>query len=139
MRASGFHPRLVCLAAAVAALFAVWLLAGCDSGTATMPHLKTRVTFGPKPGQATIYVTPSGAGSAFSGIVLTYPDGHRRMLGTATYELLNGGTWEVDHLASGVYTYTVYATPAGPAGTGPFPVGEIVKENAVASGRFTIP
>jgi len=83
----------VYVAAAVAALFAVRLLAGCASRTATaeIPHLKTTVTVGPKPHQATIDVSSSGPGAAFSGIVLTYPDGHRRMLGTGTYEAGDSG------------------------------------------------
>jgi hypothetical protein len=124
------------LAAAVFSLFTV--LSGCASGVTEMPQLKTSVTLGPKAHSATINVSASGVGGAFSGIVLTYPDGHRRLLGTATYSDADSGTWGPEELPSGTYTYTIYATPAGPADMGSFPVGRIVKDNIVASGTFVI-
>jgi len=123
----------------MSALTLVAVLSGCASGAADMPQLKTRVTVDKKLHAATIHISASGVGEAFSGIVLTYPDGHRDFLGTATYSDGDSGTWGDDHLPSGSYTFTVYATPAGSNDTGSFPVGKIVEDNAVASDMFVIP
>ena len=123
----------------MSALTLVAVLSGCASGAADMPQLKTRVTVDKKLHAATIHISASGVGEAFSGIVLTYPDGHRDFLGTATYSNGDSGTWGDDHLPSGSYTFTVYATPAGSNDTGSFPVGKIVEDNAVASDTFVIP
>ena len=130
---------LVMLVSAASAVALVAALSGCASGATGMPQVKTSVSVAPKLRTAAIHISASGAGKAFSGIVLTYPDGHHDLLGTATYSEASSGTWDPSGLPSGSYTYTVYATPAGPNDTGPFPVGRIVKANAVASGTFVIP
>ena len=130
---------LLLVAASMSALTLVAVLSGCASGATNMPQLKTRVTVDKKLHAATIHISASGVGEAFSGIVLTYPDGHRDFLGTATYSDGDSGTWGDDHLPSGSYTFTVYATPAGSNDTGSFPVGKIVEDNAVASDTFVIP
>ena len=126
------------LVAVVAALIAGSLLAGCASGTATMPDLKTGVTVHQTAHRATIHVAASGVGEAFSGIVVTYPDGHRDLLGTATYSDGDSSKWRVDNLTAGTYGYAVYAIPAGSGNSGAFPVGEIADQNLMASGTFTI-
>lgn len=127
------------MAAAVSALTLVAMLSGCASGATDMPRLKTSVTVGKMPHAATLHVSASGVGDAFSGIVLTYPDGHHDFLGTATYSNGGSGTWGTDQLPNGSYTFTVYATPAGPNDTGSFPVGKIVDDNVVATETFVIP
>ena len=48
-------------------------------------------------------------------------------------------SWGGSELPSGAFTYTVYATTARPQDTGSFPIGKIVEENVVASGKFVIP
>jgi hypothetical protein len=134
------HTRWLFLtAAATSAMLLMVVMPACGSGAATMPHIRTSVTVGQKPHEAAIHVSASGMGKAFAGIVLTYPDGHRELLGTATYSEADSGVWEPSGLPGGSYRYTIYATPAGPNDTGSFPVGKIVKDNAVASGNFVIP
>jgi hypothetical protein len=130
---------LAMLALAASALVLVAVPSGCASGAAGMPQIKTSVTVAPKLHMATIHISANGEGKAFAGIVLSYPDGHRDLLGTATYSAASSGTWEPNKLPSGSYAYTVYATLAGPNDTGSFPVGMIVKANVVASGTFVIP
>jgi hypothetical protein len=123
-------------------------LAGC-ANPGSMPRLHVNLTAGPKAHQAVIRVTASGKlGGAYSGIALTYPDGHRRMFGTFTYGAGDVGYWEIDGLPSGTYICTVYATPVkgadelvhnGQRTYRTFPVGKMVKENVAASGTFVIP
>jgi hypothetical protein len=130
---------LLQVAAVVSAFILSVVLSGSASGATDLPRLKTSVIVDKKLRAATLHISASGVGDAFSGIVLTYPDGHHDFLGTATYSDGDSGTWGTDQLPGGSYTFTVYATPAGPNDTGSFPVGKIVDHNAVASETFVIP
>ena len=139
--------RRVVLVVGLALLLAL-PLAGC-ANPGSMPRLHVNVTVGPKAHQAVIRVTASGRlGGAYSGIALTYPDGHRRIFGTFAYGAGDVGYWEIDGLPSGTYSCTVYATPVkrvdelvqnGQRTYRAFPVGMMVKENVAASGTFVIP
>jgi hypothetical protein len=124
-------------------------LAGC-ANPASMPRLHAHLTVGPQAHQAVLRITASGKRwSAYSGIVLSYPDGRRRMFGAFAYGAGDVGYWELDGLPSGDYNYTVYAVPLERTdelfqhgvdrGYKPFPVGEMVKKNVTASGTFVIP
>jgi hypothetical protein len=141
------HVRRVVLVVGIALLLAL-PLAGC-ANPGSMPRLHANVTVGPKAHRAVIRITASGRlGGAFSGIVLSYPDGHRRILGSGFWGRSDVGYWAIDGLPSGVYTCTAYAVPAkakddliehGLRTNRPFPVGEMVKENVAASATFVIP
>jgi hypothetical protein len=125
------------LGAVVVAASSASLLAGCALGTAAMPNLTATAIVNQKAHKATIRMTANGGGEAMAGVVLTYPDGHRRLLVTAV--LSRGDAVRAsDELTAGTYTYKIYAIPAG-SRAGAFPVGEIVDQNVVASGTFVIP
>ena len=123
-------------------------LAGC-ANPGSMPHLHINVTVGPRAHQAVVHISASGrCGGAYSGVVLTYPDGHRRILGTDSYGVGDIGTFELDGLPSSVYACTTYAMPykdtddsARDNGSGlrPFPVARMVKKNLAVSETFAVP
>jgi hypothetical protein len=103
-----------------------------------MPDLTATATVNQKAHKATIRMTANGGGEAMAGIVLTYPDGHRRLLVTAVLSAGDAASAGVDELTAGTYAYKIYAIPAG-SRAGAFPVSEIVDQNVVASGTFVIP
>jgi hypothetical protein len=123
-------------------------LAGC-ANPGSMPRVHVGVTVGTAAHLAVVHISASGrCGGAYSGVVLTYPDGHRRLLGTACYGVGEIGRFEVDGIPSGAYTCTVYATPfkntdesGRRTGSGfrPFPVDRMIEKNIVASRTFVIP
>ena len=139
--------RRVVLALGLAALLAL-LLTGCG---AYNPRLLVNVALGPKAHQAAIRIkAASGSpGFAYVGIVLTYPDGHRRLLSSGDWGLHDGPEYdELDGLPSGVYTLTAYAVTSrtsdelsqhGLRGFKPFPVSKMVEKNIVASATFVVP
>jgi hypothetical protein len=88
--------------------------------------------------QATINVSELIDGNALVGVVLTYPDGSKKLVlsGNASGAGSSGVT--VDNLASGDYSYKVYATPASPGDSSSFPTGQMVEANVEATGSFAI-
>jgi hypothetical protein len=133
--------RFVVVAAstAVCGIVAVAFVAGCGStAEPAMPHLATGATVDPKSGEASITITASGVGIARTAFVLTYPDGHRALLGTAQYQDADSSVYTPSSRPKGKYAYTVYATPLTHQGAPPLTVGYFTARYAVASGTFTI-
>jgi hypothetical protein len=118
-----------------------------------MPRLHWNVTLGPEAHQATIRVKVASGLAASAcvhmGIVLTYPDGRRRLLSSGDWGANDKGCHPLDGLPSGVYTLTAYAVPGRtsdelyrpglPRSVKPFPAGKMVKRNIVGSATFIIP
>lgn len=141
--------RRVVLVLALALLLAL-PLAGC---AAYRPHFRVTVTVGPKAHQAAIRIKNAsglpGQTYVYMGIVLTYPNGHRRLLSSRDWGHDDLEYQELDGLPSGIYKLTAYAVPGRTSnelmrhgvdrGFKPFPVGEMVKKNIAASGTFVIP
>ena len=141
------HARRVVLVVGIALLLAL-PLAGC-ANPGSMPRLQMNVIVGPEAHQVSILVkgVTGKRGGAYTGIVLTYPDGHRRILDTFTFGANDVDYRELDGLPGGVYTCTAYAVPVetnddliqhGVRGYKPFPVGEMVEKNVAASATFVI-
>ena len=129
---------------AVCGITVVVFASGCASGSATksatgMPHLAVSTEIGPKPHEWAITVAATGGGKADAGVVLTYPDGHTRLV--VTLRLENGATAGASGivLPNGTYRYAVYAAPALSPDPGALPASERVDENIVESETFTIP
>lgn len=124
------------------------LLVGC-ANPASMPQVHVKTAIRAPAHDAVVHISATGrSGGAYSGVVLTYPDGHLQMLGTACYGVGDIGRFQLDGLPSGVYTCTVYATPYetsddSPADNGsglrPFPRDKMVKKNVAAAETFAIP
>jgi len=122
-------------------------LLGC-ANPGSMPQVHAGVSVGPALHRAVVHISASGRrGGAYSGVVVTYPDGRRALLGTACYGVGEVGRFELDGLPSGVYTCTVYAVPfkntyevdlAHGSGFRPFPVARMIKTNIAASTTFVI-
>lgn len=124
-------------------------LTGC---AAYVPRLHVDVTVGPKAHQATLRVkvasSLTGSAYVYMGIVLTYPDGHRRLLSSGDRGANDKEYHPLDELPGGDYTLTAYAVPGRnsdelyrpglPVSFKPFPVSKMVKENVVASATFVI-
>ena len=130
-------------------LLCVSVACGC-SHQASMPRLHLSVTVGPQAHQAILHVTETGRlGGAYSGIVLVYPDGHQKVLGTAIWGRGDVWGWPLSGLPSGVYRCRVYAVPYTPveaeAETGgtrrtkPFPVADMTQKNLAVSQTFVVP
>ena len=132
--------RLVCVAIVLVCLSAApALLAGCGSGEPHLPDVTTGVMVGPKSGEATVTVQSSGSGAGVAALVLTYPDGHRRQVGSG---VLEGGAdlgYGLRDLPPGSYSYALYglATPSVPQDAA-FPAEAWVDENILASASFVI-
>jgi hypothetical protein len=85
------------------------------------------------------------------GVVLSYPDGHRRLLSSGDWGKNDLEFRELDGLPGGIYTLTAYAVPGKTsdvlyqAGVArgyeykPFPVDKMVEKNIVARATFVIP
>jgi predicted phage tail protein len=116
------------------------LTAGCGSaGESTIPTFSATATAGPKTSEATVRVTSDGSGTASAAIVLTYPDGHRSLLSTGQWRAMDSGTATRSDLPAGVYTFTVYAIPAGNQDSPEISVGYFVDRYAVATATVTVP
>jgi len=135
--------RRVVLVVGLALVFALPLV-GCGR---SVPHLHWDTTLGPKADQATILakVTSGLTGWAHVniGIVLTYPDGHRRLLSSGDCGANDKERIPLDRLPSGVCTLTAYAVPGKtsdeifrpglPVRYKPFPARKMVTKNVVGS------
>ena len=136
------HTRLVVMIAVAVTLGAVAtaVAAGCGSSNAqAMPTFSATATPGPKAHEATVKATSDGSGTASTAIVLTYPDGHRRQLQSATWRAMDSGTSTASDLPAGVYTFTVYAVPANSQDSAPISVGDFTDNHKVASAKVTVP
>ncbi len=140
--------RRVVLVVVLASLLAL-APAGC-ANPGSMPRLHMNVTVGPKAHQAVVLIkgVTDRRGGAYAGVVLTYPDGRRRLLDTFTFGAHDVDYRELDGLPSGVYTCTAYAVPVETndeliqhdvRGYKPFPVSKMVRKHMAASATFVIP
>ena len=141
--------RRVVLVVGLALLLAL-PLAGCGS---YKPRLHMNVTVGPKAHQAAIRIKAVGGlpgqTYVYMGIVLTCPNGHRRLLSSRDWGHDDLEYQELDGLPRGIYKLTAYAVPGRTSdelmkhgvdrGFKPFPVGEMVNKNIVASTTFVVP
>ena len=141
------HRRLVLCMGLV--LLCASVGSGCSSQP-TKPQLHLRVTVGPRAHEAVLHVTETGSlGGAYSGVVLVYPDGHQKVLGTAIWGRGDLWGWPLSDLPSGVYSCRIYAVPytpteaetasGGTRRTIPFPVAEMTRKNLAASQTFVVP
>jgi hypothetical protein len=132
--------RLVCIAIVLVCLTATsGLLAGCGSEEPHLPDVTTGAMVGPRSGEATISVKSSGSGAGVAAVVLTYPDGHRRQVGSGVLEGGEDLGYGLKDLPSGSYSYALYglATSSVPQDAA-FPAAALVDENIVASASFVI-
>ena len=125
-------------------------LAGCGS---YRPGVHVSVTVGPKAGQVAIRIKAvsglPGSAHVDMGIVLTYPDGGRRLFSSGDWGLDDVEYRALDGLPGGRYTLTAYAVPGRSSdvliqpgrapGYKPFPADEMVGKNVVASATFVVP
>jgi hypothetical protein len=124
--------RLVCIAIVLVCLTATsGLLAGCGSEEPHLPDVTTGAMVGPRSGEATI--------AGVAAVVLTYPDGHRRQVGSGVLEGGEDLGYGLKDLPSGSYSYALYglATSSVPQDAA-FPAAALVDENIVASASFVI-
>jgi hypothetical protein len=129
--------RHVCLVAAVAAICAASLLGGCGNDSKIL-EIKASSSVDNTAHAATINTSEVIYGNALVWIVLTYPDGHIKLVSSGNLSGAGSGASTLDGLPSGSYSYKVYAAPAGPDDQPTFPSGKMVEANVAASGSFTI-
>jgi hypothetical protein len=138
--------RLARLTATATIVLAAALLVGCASSmnpspsptsSVVVPHFTTSVRV--SHGKATIKIKAENAYSALAELTLTSPDGDEQPVMGGVYGGADSGTFTADDLKPGTYTYTLYAVPASPGGSGTLPAADRVPEHIVAFDRFVIP
>jgi len=133
------HTRLVVIAV-VAACAVAALVAACGAtAESQMPTFSASATPGPKAHEATVNITADGAGTASAALVLTYPDGHRLQLMSATWSETNSSKFTASDLPAGDYTFTVYALPKNSDSAPAISVGYFTDEHKVAAAKVTVP
>jgi hypothetical protein len=130
------NARPMMTATAAAALLITFLIALLTAACASSTEIKTSVSLDAATHRATINYRTGGA-FAMTVLFLTYPDGHREMLGKGNIGS-GGASLGTGELLLGDYTYTVYWVPQKDQDSDSVSAETLVADGQAVSGKFSV-